>query len=121
MADFEHWVVPRRKGIIAHLDENGLVEFKANTIGCGVRGRDLFNKMMQYFGQNANGLWGKWVSGTNLNTVNELTSQGVPLEQAITRTWTAKRARDAGFGEATLIKAEGNAGAYTDIVVQFTN
>jgi hypothetical protein len=77
--------------------------------------------MMQHFSGNAKGVWGKWVSGTNLEKVNELTAQGVPLEEAITRTWTANRAREFGFDNATIVgEPVGVPGAYTNITVKFT-
>jgi hypothetical protein len=50
------------KGIYATIDEDGFVEVKINTEGTGVRG-----------------IWGMWPTGTNLDKVNELTAQGVPL------------------------------------------
>ena len=76
--------------------------------------------MMQAFGERVRGIWGMWPTGTNLNTVNELTAQGIPLAEAVTRTWTAHRARDFGFGKA-MIHGEpiGVPGAYTRVVVQF--
>ena len=109
------------KGIIANLDKNGHVEFKINTEGSGIRGTDLFKQMMEHFGSNAKGVKGKWVSGTNLDKVNELTAKGVPIEEAVKQTWTANRARDAGFGNATLVNPpKGTPGAYTDVEVLFT-
>jgi hypothetical protein len=61
------------------------------------------------------------VAGTNLRKVNELTAKGVPLEEAIKQTWTANRARDAGFGNAKLVATpKGTPGAYTDVEVVFT-
>ena len=118
-ADFELWV-QQNKGIIARLDEEGLVDFKINTEGSGVRGTDVFKRMMQHFGDKPNGVWGKWVRGTNLDKVNQLTAQGVPLEEAVTHAWTANRARDFGFGKASIIKAEGSPGVYTNIELKFT-
>jgi hypothetical protein len=76
--------------------------------------------MMEHFGDNVRGIRGKWVSGTNLEIVNQLTAQGSSLAEAATRTWTANRARDFGFGRATIVKAEGEPGAYTNIEVSFT-
>jgi len=120
-ADFEMWASPgSNKGIIANLDKNGIVEFKINTQGTAVRGTDLFRQMMSHFGDHAKGVWGKWVRGTNLDKVNELTARGVSLEDAITQTWTANRAREAGFGRATLKKEVGKPGEYTDLEVEFT-
>ncbi len=118
-ADFE-WFVQPNKGILANLDDDGLVEFKVNTEGSGFRGTDLFNKMMDHFGNRARGVWGKWVKGTNLDEVNRLTAQGLPLEEAVTRAWTANRVRAFGFSKSTILKAEGSPGAYTNLMVKFT-
>ena len=61
-----------------------------------------------------------WPTGTNLDTVNELTARGVPLSEAVTRTWTAHRAKDFGFAKAVIHgDPVGIPGAYTKVVVQF--
>jgi hypothetical protein len=108
------------KGIYATIGEDGFVEFKIHTEGTDVRGTDLFNRMMRAFGGRVRGIWGMWPTGTNFDQVNELTAQGIPLAEAVTRTWTAHRARDFGFGKA-VIRGEplGIPGAYTRVVVQF--
>jgi hypothetical protein len=108
------------KGIYATIDEDGFVEFKINTKGTGVRGTDLFNRMMRAFGGRVRGIWGMWAAGTNLEKVNELTAQSIPLAEAVTRTWTAHRARDFGFNQA-VIQGEpiGIPAAYTRVVVRF--
>jgi hypothetical protein len=108
------------KGIYATISEDGLIEFKINTEGTGVRGTDLFNRMMQAFEGRVRGIWGMWPKGTNLNTVNELTAQGIHLAEAVTRTWTAHRARDFGF-EKAIIHGEpiGVPGAFRRVVVRF--
>jgi hypothetical protein len=113
------WFVQENKGILASLDEDGFIEFKINVEGSGYRGTDLFKRMMEHFGSNVRGIWGKWVSGDNLETVNRLTARGLPLEEAVTRAWTANRARDFGFDNATVVKAEGEPGVYTNIEVRF--
>ena len=94
-ADFELFV-QKNKRIIGNLDEEGLVDFKINTEGSGVSGTDVFRQMMQHFGDKPNGVWGKWVRGTNLDRVNQLTAQGIALEEAVTHAWTANRAREFG-------------------------
>ena len=108
------------KGIYATISEDGFIEFKINTEGTGVRGTDLFNRMMRAFEGRVRGIWGMWPTGTNLEKVNELTIQGIPLAEAVTRTWTAHRARDFGFGKAIIHgEPSGAPGAYTRVVVQF--
>ena len=108
------------KGIYATIDEDGFVEFKINTEGTGVRGTEVFQRMMRAFGDRVRGVWGMWPTGINLETVNELTAQGLPLPEAVTRTWTANCARDFGFGTAIIHEEPmGIPGAYTKVVVRF--
>ncbi len=108
------------KGIYATIGEDGFVEFKINTEGTGVRGTDLFHRMMRAFGGRVRGIWGMCPKGTNLDKVNELTAEGIPLPEAVTRTWTAHRARDFGFGKAVVPEDPiGVPGAYTKVVVRF--
>jgi hypothetical protein len=108
------------KGIYATIDENGMVEFKINTEGKNTRGTDLFKRMMQYFGGRVAGIWGMWPTGTNRIKVNELTAQGMPLHEAVSRTWTANRAREFGFGKAIVVdEPVGTPGDYTKVLVKF--
>jgi hypothetical protein len=108
------------KGIYATIGEDGFVEFKINTKGTGVRGTELFQRMRQAFGGRVRGIWGMWPRGTNLDQVNELTAQGLPLTEAVTSTWTAHRARDFGFDKAIIHEEPiGVPGAYTKVVVRF--
>ena len=90
-----------------------------------VRGTELFNEMMDSFGADANviqGTWRKPPSGdesTNIDKVNELTGQGVPIEEAIQHAWTVTRARKRGFGRAIMLGSPtGVAGAYVKIDVE---
>ena len=117
--DYEIWI-NENKGLIANLDDEAMIQFKINTLGTGVRGTDLFKRMMNHFGDRAKGVWGKWVAGTNLEELNNLTAGGMPLEDAVSLTWTGKRARDFGFTKAVVFSSEGTPGAYTNVAVKFT-
>ena len=57
----------------------------------------------------------------NLNEVNRLTWQGVPLSEAVKRTWTAKQAKRHGYTEAIISEKEtrGKPGEYSYIVITF--
>jgi hypothetical protein len=74
-----------------------------------VRGTELFNEMMDFFGADADTIHGVWrvspqgKASTNIDKVNELTSQGMSLEKAIQHAWTATRARKRGFGGAVVL------------------
>jgi len=67
------------------------------------------------------GIWRKSPSGqpsTNIDKVNELTNQGMPLEDAVKYAWTVTRARKRGFDQVHVIGlTEGVPGAYTKIDV----
>jgi hypothetical protein len=108
------------RGIYGAIDEDGMLAFKINTEDTGVRGTDLFDRMMQHFGDKVQGVWGMWPKGTNLDKVNELTAQGITLQEAVTRTWTANRARAFGFSKAIICEEPvGTPGAYTKVLVKF--
>jgi hypothetical protein len=85
------------KGIIGELYRNGEVQFKINTVDTGVRGTDLFKRMMVSFGDKVKSIRGVWPSGANKDRVNDLVRQGASLEEAVKQTWTARRAAESGF------------------------
>jgi hypothetical protein len=93
------------KGIIGELYQDGEVQFKINTIDTGIRGTELFLRMMSVFGDRVRSIRGVWPSGSNKDVVNELVTRGVPLEQAVTETWTARRAASVGFKTVKIILA----------------
>jgi hypothetical protein len=92
------------KGIIGELYQDGEVQFKINTVDTGVRGTDLFLRMLAAFGDRVQSIRGKWPSGTNKDIVNEMVDRGVPLAEAVKQTWTARRAANAGFRTAIVIE-----------------
>jgi hypothetical protein len=116
---------PEGKGILASMDESGVVTFFiAAGEGSSIRGTELFNRMMQFFGDEAQAIRGHWVKGpsgkpsTNIDKVSELTASGLALEEAIKQAWTVTRAKKLGFHKVRLLsKPEGIAGAYTKIEV----
>jgi hypothetical protein len=102
------------------MDRNGVVSF---AIEAGkdslVSGTEMFSNMMNRFGSRVRGIQGNWSHGDNLARVNALTSAGVPLEQAVSQTWTASRAAMWGLRNAAVQAAEGRPGAYTRVQVLF--
>ncbi len=106
------------KGILGYLDENGTVTFAIEAgQGSPIRGTELFDNMMRFFGADAKAIRGVWRSGTNLDKVNELTAQGMPLEEAVQRAWTVTRARRLGFNKVAVVLQEGQPGQYAKIDV----
>ena len=107
------------KGILGYLAEDGTVAFAIQAgEGSPIRGTELFDNMMLYFGSEAKAIRGVWRSGTNLDKVNELTAQGMPLEEAVQHAWTATRARRLGFNKVMVVLQEGQSGQYTKIDVR---
>ena len=109
------------KGILATIDANGVVEFAIEAgKGSSIPGREMFAQMMNHFGSNVNAVRGNWSYGDNLGMVNRLTSAGVPLEEAVLKTWTAGQSALYGFTNAAIQTIKGIPGAYTKLGVLFT-
>src|SRR5256885_5913653 len=91
-------ITPEGKGIVAALDEFGVLSFvvEAGPVS-SIRGTEMFNRMMAFFADEVriiHAVWRKNQSGNpsvNIDKVNELTAQGVPLADAIFRAWTVTR------------------------------
>jgi len=77
--------------------------------------------MMLAFGDDAKAIHGVWRKGTspsiNIDKVNELTAQGMLLEDAVLQAWTVTRARKLGFDKVRVIDHEGSQRAYRKIDV----
>ncbi len=124
MADFR-LLLPDDRGIIGTLDDQGIVTFVIMAgEGSPIRGTEMFDLMMRAFGEQVRGIRGVWRRGfkgqpsANLDKVNELTSQGTALDEALKQAWTVTRAERWGFGRITLVgEPQGSAGAYTKIDV----
>lgn len=119
------FTTPEGKGITAVLDDQGIVTFAIDAgPGSSVRGTDMFNRMMRFFGADAIAIQGVWRSNlqgrpsVNIDKVNELTAQGMSIEDAVQHTWTVTRARKLGFTTVRLLgQPVGQSGAYTEIDV----
>jgi hypothetical protein len=86
----------------------------------------MFDLMMRAFGDRVRAVRGVWRPGyqgrssTNLDRVNELTGRGVPLAEAVAKTWTATRAARWGFQRVRVVEEPtGVAGAFTKVDVLF--
>lgn len=106
--------------IVATLSDDGELALAAGAPPSSlVRGSKMMQIVMDYFGGEVKSISGFWRFGDNLATVNSLTEQGMPLRDAISRTWTARQARQYGFGNATILETEGAPGSYTKVHVRF--
>jgi hypothetical protein len=125
--DFELFT-PEQKGIIAHLDQNGIVTFAVSAgPESSLRGTEMFNRMVDAFSDEISAIQGVWVKGPqgdpsiNIDKVNELTAQGVPLEKAVLEAWTVTRARKRGFATVVILSAkQESGGSYSKIEVLIT-
>ena len=81
------------------------------------RGGELFSNIMNHFGDNVKAIRGSWTYGSNLSKVNELTSKGVSLEEAISKTYTVHMSKKYGFSKITIEKVIGSPGKYKKIQV----
>jgi hypothetical protein len=108
------------KGIYGDLNTEDMIEFfieagpQANP-----RGNVLFKEMIDHFGDTAKGVVGSWTYGDNLAAFNQLTAQGLSLEEAATKTWTGTQAARNGFTKVE-VTAEGTPGACTRVLAKFT-
>lgn len=113
--------------------KDGVIEFDIMStknhpgeINYGLRGENLFNKMMDFYGNDTKGIYGRWVNpeksakNKNLGRVNELTAAGMKLEDAVYKTWTADVAKTRGFTTVNVVDSKGSAGKYTAIDVWIT-
>ena len=86
----------------------------------------MFAKMMEHYGNRTKGLLGSWTNkeiasnNKNLGKINELTAQGMPLEEAIHHAWTAEQLVPYNMTKAEIKLAEGIPGKYTTLYVLFT-
>jgi hypothetical protein len=79
--------------VYAELDKNGVVTFAIQVArDSPVRGTELFRRMMLAFGDDAKAIEGVWRKSNrpsiNIDKVNELTQQGIGLEDAVRQGWT---------------------------------
>ncbi len=119
---------PEGKGILGEIDERGLVTFAIQAgEGSSIRGTEMFNRMIDFFGDAVTGIAGHWVKGklecpsANIDKVNELVSAGWCVEDAILQTWTVTRARKKGFGSVMIVTtAKALSGYYCKIEVLMT-
>jgi hypothetical protein len=116
---------PEGKGIVAVLDSNGIVTFAIDAgSSSSIRGTEMFNRMMQFFGTDAVAIQGVWRrshfrrQSANIDKVNELTAKGMAIEDAIRQTWTVTRARKLGFTRVRLLgQPIGQPGVFDEIDV----
>jgi hypothetical protein len=111
-----------KAAISGELDVFGVVTFAVYAAtDSPIRGTELFLKMMNAFGDYAKAIEGVWRKGKlpsiNIDKVNELTGQGMLIEDAVLHAWTVTRARKVGFTKVSVAYQKGSPGNYRKIDV----
>jgi Domain of unknown function (DUF4157) len=127
-----------RYSVNVQLDERGMMDADFVLRGGGKRSGSLFGKdeflaAKQHFEQkngagSVKGAYGRWGGGDNLDTFNTrykvATDKGLPpgeaMIEAARNTKTGEWAKAAGFDNVRITKAEGPAGKFTNVEVEFT-
>jgi hypothetical protein len=112
----------QKAAIYAELDAQGLVTFAVHAApDSPIRGTELFLRMMSAFGDDAKAILGAWTKGDkpsiNIDEVNRLTGQGMPLEDAVQFAWTVTRAKKLGFAKIRVVAQEGLPGSFRRLEV----
>ena len=113
-------------GLLSTIDANGIIDFKINAVGSPQRGGEMFDMMMQHYGDDAKGVRGTWVSkdssanNKNLGRVNKSTAGGACVEDAAKETWTANQAARHGFTQTQVLSTRGTPGNYDMVSALFT-
>ena len=114
---------PSQKAIVyAELDAQGVVTFAIQAMkDSPMRGTELFRRMLIAFGDDAKAILGSWTKGDkpsiNIDEVNRLTGQGMPLEDAVHHAWTVTRAKKLGFLKVRVVAKEGSSGNFRRLQV----
>ena len=107
--------------LYSSISDTGVVDFAVEAAqDSSVRGYEMFNKMIEYYGNKVTAVGGNWTYGDNLAKVNELTRAGMSLNEAVLKTWTGTQSAIYGFTNAVITEVIGNPGSYTTVRVLFT-
>jgi hypothetical protein len=94
-----------------------------------VKGSEMFDRMMQHFGDKVKRIQGEWYGvdlsnpdkRSNIHTVNMLIrDKGMEPEEAAMLNFTGKMAERNGFTEVKILDHDGAPGYYTSIKVEFS-
>ncbi|KOX32477.1 hypothetical protein ADL06_10480 [Streptomyces sp. NRRL F-6491] len=120
-------VAPNGLGIVAGINDAGLVSM-AVKVGPGTpSGGEMFNAALAHFGDKVKGVKAYWQNGgelsDNLNSFNKAVRSGeyASLEEAALRgTFTGKMSSKSGFTKVEIIELRGMPGEYTEVGVIFS-
>jgi hypothetical protein len=106
--------------IKSNLNRGSLSFEIASSPGAPLRGKEMFDMTMSYFGPAVKQVEGNWRYGDNLKVFNELTAKNVSPIEAAKATWTGQQAARHGYTEASIKAIDGKKGDYYDVSVIFT-
>lgn len=118
-------VAPSGQGIVATLDEDGLISLAVSTGPDTPRGGEMFTAALTHFGARVKGVKAYWQNGgtmsDNLNSFNAALRNGESLEEAARSfTFTGKMSNRSGFkGSVEFVELRGMHGHYTNVGVVF--
>ncbi len=112
----------QKAAVYAELNDQGVLTFAIQAAkDSPIRGTELFRRMMIAFGDDAKAILGAWTKGDdpsiNIDKVNQLTAQGMPLEDSVQFAWTVTRAKKFGFSKARVVAQEGSPGSFRKLDV----
>ncbi|MFF5784564.1 ricin-type beta-trefoil lectin domain protein [Streptomyces sp. NPDC012693] len=120
-------VAPSGFGIVAGIDEAGLVSIAVKKGPGTPSGGEMFNAALAHFGDKVKGVKAYWQNGgelsDNLNSFNKAVKSGEygSLEEAALKgTFTGKMSSKSGFTNVEIIELRGMPGDYTEVGVIFS-
>ncbi len=120
-------VAPSGFGIVAGIDDAGLVSIAVKKGPGTPSGGEMFNAALAHFGDKVKGVKAYWQNGgelsDNLNSFNKAVRSGeyASLEEAALRgTFTGKMSSKSGFTNVEIIELRGMPGEYTEVGVIFS-
>ena len=127
MMEFNYRHPSRKAAFLSELSDQGVATFAIRAQpDSPIRGTELFGLVMRAFGDDVRAIEGVWRKGKgtgpsiNIDKVNELTAMGIPLIDAIGKTWTVTRAQKYGFANLAVTYKLGAPGHFKKLDVMIS-
>jgi hypothetical protein len=108
-----------RLGSHGELEIDLRTELADGSKSTALKGHEQFRNIVNFFKGSFKAIKGNWQFGANLDKVNLLTGQGMSIEEAAGKTWTAEQARSFGYDKIRVADVAGTPGQYTAVKVFF--
>ncbi|MBK8722983.1 MAG: hypothetical protein IPL95_12165 [Saprospiraceae bacterium] len=109
----------------ARIDDEGVLtitmrtELEDGTRSKLLKGKEQYDKILQYFGDRIKKIKGSWQYGSNLQKFLEIKSEGKSDEEAALGTWSGQQADKNGFKKAEVSIQKDSNGKIIKIEVYF--